>query len=123
MILVTGGTGFLGSHLLAHLYGEKKNIRAIKRPNTSFRILSRVCDYYRIPYEDLKSSIEWVEADILDVYSLEDALERKLAPVMDILLDVRDRPAGMTEIIGGIGYIVGLVGIVLYVANRKKRND
>jgi nickel transport protein len=61
------------------------------------------------------------EIETLINRTLEGALERKLAPVMDMLVDLRDRRAGMTEIIGGIGYIVGLVGIALYVANRQKK--
>lgn len=56
-ILVTGGSGFLGSFLLRKLVGQGHTIRAIKRKNS------------RIP-KDLQAAVEWVDADILDVNSL-----------------------------------------------------
>ncbi len=59
-ILVTGGSGFLGSFLLRKLVSQGHSIRAIKRQNS------------RIP-TDLQGPIEWVEADILDVTSLMEA--------------------------------------------------
>jgi len=52
---------------------------------------------------------------------IDDALDRKLAPIVQILIDLRDKPPGLSEVIGGIGYIVGLVGVALYFANRRKK--
>ena len=37
MILVTGGTGFVGSHLLRHLIGKKEKIRVLFRDKTKLR--------------------------------------------------------------------------------------
>jgi nickel transport protein len=52
------------------------------------------------------------------------SLDKKLAPITEILVDSIDSGPGFTEIMGGIGYIFGLVGVALYFANRKrKRND
>ena len=51
---------------------------------------------------------------------IELALDRKLAPVIKMLVDLQDRSPGMREVIGGLGYIIGLVGVALYLANRKK---
>jgi len=50
------------------------------------------------------------------------ALDKKLAPITDILADSTQRGPGITEIMGGIGYIFGLVGVALYFANRKRKN-
>ncbi len=50
------------------------------------------------------------------------SLDKKLAPITEILADSIHRGPGFTEIMGGIGYIFGLVGVALYFANRK-RND
>ena len=53
---------------------------------------------------------------------IDESLDRKLAPVVNMLADAMDSSPKMSEVIGGIGYIFGLVGVALYVAARKKRN-
>jgi len=65
MILVTGGTGFLGSYIIKELIEKGYSVRAIRRSNKT--------PHY-IPNEIL-SKTEWVEADILDVVALQDAME------------------------------------------------
>ena len=50
------------------------------------------------------------------------SLDRKLAPVMDMMTKTYNQGPGLTEIMGGIGYIVGLVGIALYFSNRRKKD-
>ena len=50
------------------------------------------------------------------------ALDKKLAPIAEILADSIHRGPGITEIMGGIGYILGLVGVALYFANRKRKS-
>ncbi len=52
---------------------------------------------------------------------IEASLDKKLAPVINMLADLQDRSPGITEIFGGIGYIFGLAGIALYFANRRKK--
>ena len=49
------------------------------------------------------------------------ALDRKLAPVMKLIRDTRKEGPTVTEIIGGIGYIVGLFGLVMYFKSRNKK--
>ncbi len=41
---------------------------------------------------------------------------------MNMLADSYGGGPGLTEIIGGIGYIFGLVGMAMYFTSRKKRN-
>jgi len=62
--------------------------------------------------------------DLKEIQSLiEDALDEKLKPVMREMREIKksqeDR-ISPTEIIGGIGYIIGIFGIVAYFLSRKK---
>ncbi len=49
------------------------------------------------------------------------ALDRKLAPVIKLIRDTRKEGPSITEIVGGIGYIFGLFGLVMYFKSRKER--
>jgi dihydroflavonol-4-reductase len=66
MILVTGGTGLVGSHLLYHLCLQNVAIRAIYRTKSSLENVKKVFRYYT-ENENLFSKIEWYQADITDV--------------------------------------------------------
>ncbi|WP_300601802.1 NAD-dependent epimerase/dehydratase family protein [Niabella sp.] len=65
-ILVTGGTGFLGAYILKALVLQDVPVRAIKRSASQ---LPSFID------SELLHKVEWVEGDILDVISLEEAME------------------------------------------------
>tara|TARA_B110000046_G_scaffold185647_1_gene228289 strand:+ start:5522 stop:6523 length:1002 start_codon:yes stop_codon:yes gene_type:complete len=69
MILVTGGTGLVGSHLLYHLCIQNDVIRAIYRTKSSLENVKRVFSFYTDD-EPLFSKIEWFQADITDVPSM-----------------------------------------------------
>ena len=71
MILVTGGTGLVGSHLLYQLTSQNKEVRAIYRTSNSLHAVKKVFSYYTSAADDLFSRIDWVKADITDVPSLE----------------------------------------------------
>ncbi|MBK6937272.1 MAG: SDR family NAD(P)-dependent oxidoreductase [Chitinophagaceae bacterium] len=65
MVLVTGGTGFLGSYILKQLVEKGYNVRAIRRGNkTPFWIEREIIE-----------KVQWMEGDVLDVVALEDAME------------------------------------------------
>ncbi|MFB9842257.1 SDR family NAD(P)-dependent oxidoreductase [Mucilaginibacter ginsenosidivorans] len=65
MILVTGATGFLGSEVAKQLVVQGHRVRCTKRSTSSIPPLLKAFD----------SNIEWVEADLLDIFALENALE------------------------------------------------
>lgn len=52
---------------------------------------------------------------------IDESLDRKLAPILNMLVDSIDSGPKASEVIGGIGYIFGLVGVALYFANRRRK--
>ena len=73
MIFVTGGNGFLGSHLLIELCKMGKEVRALKRNSSDIDFVRRLFSFYN--KESLFDGIEWVDGDILDFSSLRDAMQ------------------------------------------------
>ncbi len=71
MILVTGGTGLLGSQLVWDLMQENTMVRVLVRATSDRSILQRKF----ISHPDLYHCIDFFEGDILDVFSLADALK------------------------------------------------
>lgn len=61
MLLITGASGLLGSHLLAQLVQEGREVRALYRN--------------AIPEIAGADKVDWVQGDILDIVSLEEAMD------------------------------------------------
>lgn len=75
MILITGGTGFLGAHLLFKLLSENQIVRAIYRNENKLKQVKRIFSYYTKDADTLFNSIEWVKADLNDIPSLMEAFK------------------------------------------------
>ena len=73
MILVTGGTGMVGAHLLLHLLEKGKKVKALKRKSSHLSITEKVFNYYE--QSDLLKHIEWIDGDVQDIPSLELAMQ------------------------------------------------
>jgi dihydroflavonol-4-reductase len=73
MILVTGGTGLVGAHLLLHLVENGESVRAIYRKTETIQKTKSLFLLYK--KESLFGKIDWIQADIIDVPSLEMAFE------------------------------------------------
>lgn len=69
MILVTGGTGLVGSHLLHHLSLQNDEIRAIYRTKSSLEKVKQVFLSYTNDATFFEK-IEWFQADITDIPSM-----------------------------------------------------
>ena len=54
--------------------------------------------------------------------AIDRAMDKKLLPIMKILLTLQEKSEkpGITEILGGIGYIIGILGIIAYLKGRAK---
>src|ERR1041385_7173539 len=76
MILLTGATGMLGSHIAYELTSKGENIRALKRKGASISTTEKIFSWYSKDAKNLLAKIEWVEGDLLDTGSLEDAVDR-----------------------------------------------
>jgi dihydroflavonol-4-reductase len=70
MILVTGGTGLVGAHLLYHLLQTHDTVRATHRKTSRLDSVKEVFSYYTSETQAVFNRIEWVEADITEVPSL-----------------------------------------------------
>jgi dihydroflavonol-4-reductase len=69
MILVTGGTGFLGSYVLLHLVKNEVKVLAIYRNEANIQKTKSIFELFQRLH--LFDKIEWVQADILNIPSLE----------------------------------------------------
>ena len=75
MVLVTGGTGLLGAHLLLHLLRKQISVRAIHRKGSNLANVERVFGYYNQEDRELFHRVDWVVADLNDIPALEKAFE------------------------------------------------
>lgn len=64
-ILVTGGTGFLGSYIIRDLVNKGYTVRAIRRSTKLPGWIDPA----------IMNRVEWIEGDVLDVVALEEAME------------------------------------------------
>ncbi len=63
-IFLTGATGFIGSYVVKRLLEAGHTIRATKRKESRMGLVN-----------DITDKIEWIDADILDMRSIEESLE------------------------------------------------
>ncbi len=52
---------------------------------------------------------------------MEEVLDQKLAPIKHMLSRSQDRGPTLQDILGGIGYLLGLAGLAAYIQSKKKK--
>ena len=65
MILVTGGTGFLGAYIIKELVNKKIAVRAIRRKKYLPAFIA----------SNILEQVEWMDGDVLDLAGLEEAMD------------------------------------------------
>ncbi len=76
MILVTGGTGLVGAHLLRELLSRGElSIRATYRTEASLGSTRKIFSYQWDDPDSYLQKIEWVQTDLFDVVDLDQVME------------------------------------------------
>jgi nickel transport protein len=66
------------------------------------------------------ASAQPVQVDVQEIKKIIDqSLDRKLAPILRELAMAQQEKMSPTQIFGGIGYIFGIIGIILYFTKKK----
>ena len=91
--------------------------------NISADELSGAAGLIKEESEELVSVIspETSSVDLKEIQSIiEDALDEKLEPIIREIKKSQEDKISPTEIIGGVGYIIGIFGIIAYFLSRKR---
>ncbi len=75
MVLVTGGTGLVGSHLILNLLNRGYQVKVLVRKTSNRNLILKTFSYYSTEASELYQRIIWVEGDLLNTISIEDALD------------------------------------------------
>ncbi|MDG2152489.1 MAG: NAD-dependent epimerase/dehydratase family protein [Crocinitomicaceae bacterium] len=83
MILVTGSSGLLGSHILYDLIGKRESVRAVYRSERRKNRVKKLFEYYNKTLNQFHNfeDVEWYQADVMDI----DALEESFSGVQKVI--------------------------------------
>ncbi len=76
MILLTGATGLVGSHLIAKLLQQNKKVVVTKRKKSNTGITKTILSYYLKDVEQYFNDITWVEVDFFNPLDIQEILEK-----------------------------------------------
>lgn len=97
-ILVTGANGLIGGAIARLLLREGYTVRGLRRPQSNFHFI-----------RDIESQVEWVEGDVLDVLSLEEAMKEVTYVIHTaavVSFTPRDRPQMFHVNVAGTANVV-----------------
>jgi dihydroflavonol-4-reductase len=111
MILITGGTGLLGTHLLPALINSGESVRVLIRESSDYRKILSVWQYYYKNPENLLEKIDWFRGDVTnkpDVYNALENVERVYHCAACVSFD-RSKGHEMSEVnVQGTRYVVDM---------------
>jgi nucleoside-diphosphate-sugar epimerase len=119
MVFITGGTGFLGAHLIHHLLLKGDHIIALKRPTSKFDLFNRVFAFYNDDAKSLSGKLEWLEGDLLDPGSLDEAISNNITEIYHAAAIVSFQPKDKAEMMHT--NIVGTANLVNASLNKNVR--
>lgn len=68
------------------------------------------------------ASIDQAQLEAIVEKAVTKALNQKITPLTKMVADLEQKGPSINEIIGGIGYILGLMGVAMYFSSRKKKS-
>jgi dihydroflavonol-4-reductase len=77
MSVVTGANGFLGAYVVVALLKRGLRVKALKRSSSDLSEFNYITSLELRDSPDLLNQVEWVDADILDILSLDEAFKNE----------------------------------------------
>ncbi len=81
MVFVTGGTGFIGAHLIQHLLSKGKQVSALKRETSNLSLFNRIFRFYQTTPDQLPGKLTWVDGDLLNVGQLDELITDQITEI------------------------------------------
>nr|WP_319493420.1 hypothetical protein [uncultured Desulfobacter sp.] len=70
----------------------------------------------------MPATIDSAQLEAIVEKAVTKALNKKITPLTKMVADLEQKGPSMNEILGGIGYIFGLMGVAIYFSSRKKQS-
>ena len=97
MVFVTGGTGFLGAHLIYHLLSNGKHVRALKRETSNLSLFNRIFSFYQSSPELLPGKLAWVDGELSNIGLLDEVISDNITEIYHAAAKVSFQPQDKTE--------------------------
>jgi nickel transport protein len=128
LIVVEASMGHRGEwQMKAHSYLSGAETHAATAPPITPGPSAPVAPSPTPPVTSTQAAAPEVRAPAVDRQMLEETLtkvlERQLGPIKEMLAESQVHRTTPTDIIGGIGYIMGIFGLLAYFQSKKKKKD
>ena len=99
--------------------GRSSSVPAITQKQPSSTALEHTGDSETTKNDDAVLATTVTADEIKNV--VEETIDAKLKPIMKILVESQQSGPSVPDILGGIGYILGLVGVAAYFSSRRRK--